>query len=160
MLKQSIIFIALFIFSTSLLLLLSDDVKGDQLFDESLYTTSVIDHNSSLNIYSEQFEELNYNMSDEKINELDEYRIRVRESEDLTDSIEIYTVNMYNDITDKAVIEINNNDITITSDLGPFSTFTSPTFLSYAQFDNNFFISVPFHLYIIYVPVGMTYEFH
>jgi|GEM_PF-3310142 len=159
MLKQSIIFISLFILSVLIIVLLNDDVENDALFASTLHTTSSVDTTSDITINTVHFTDIDSDLSQEKISELMEYKVKVIETSNLTDTVEIHTVNFYDELTENATIKIINNEISITSELGPTTTFSSPSFIVNAQFDNDFFASVPFSVYVIYIPEGMSYNF-
>jgi len=53
---------------------------------------------------------------------------------------------------------MDNNTLTITSNLGPLTIFRSPSFIPYAQFDEDYLVTIPFHMYIVYVPIGFSYS--
>jgi|LGVF01.2.fsa_nt_gb hypothetical protein len=157
MLKQLSILMIAFILSVTVLLLLNDNIEEDQLLEQTLYTTTSLDVDSDLVIHSEYNEDSSYNMNDEKLNDYSKSRIRIVESSELTNTIKIYSNNIYDDITSESVVLIENNVITITSDLGPTVMYTSPTFLTYAQFNYDFFESIPHSFFVIYVPEGTSY---
>ncbi len=159
MLKQLGILMIAFFISVVLIVVFNDDVEKDQLFDTTHYTTSNIDTNLNLSIHSEYNENTTYNMSEEQLSNLAANRISIIESSDLIDTIEIYTINLYEDIVEEAVITISGNEITIISDLGPLSTYASISFLPYAQFDYSYFQGIPYRIYEIHIPEGMAYSF-
>ena len=143
----------------TLILVFNDDVEKEQLFESTLYVTGSINTDVDLIIHSEYNKNINYKMDDEELNTFAKSRIRVIESSNLTDTIEIYTINLYEDIVETAVITINGNKITILSDLGPLSMYASLTFLPYAQIDSNFIQGTPYIIYEIHIPEGLSYSF-
>jgi len=158
MFKQIVIFMALFLLSSTLTIIFNDNVAEDQLFESTLYITSIIDTDIDIIIHSEYNENIDYNMNDEELSAFAESRIRVIESTELTDTIEIYTVNLYGEIVENSVITITSNEITILSDLGQLSTYRSLTFVPYAQFDSSYMQGAPYIIYEIHIPEGLGYS--
>ena len=157
--KQIIIFITLLIVSSSFTILFGDNTEKNNLFGGSLYTSSTIDISKEIIINSSYNQNINYNMNEQELEEFAKQRIIVIESDDLTNTIEIYTINLYEEVTKKSVIDINGNEISINSDLAQLSTYVSLPFIPYAQFDSNYLEGVPYRIYEIHIPKDVNYSF-
>lgn len=160
MLKQIGVFMGLFVIAVTAITVFNDDVEGDELFETSLHSSGVIDPNANLVINALYNKNIKYDLTDEELSEFSASRISIVETSSLTDTIEVYTINLYGDIVATAEITLIGNEITILSDLGPMSTYANLTFLPYAQFDYNYIEGMPYRIYEIHIPEGLTYSFN
>lgn len=157
MLQKTILLAALFLIAVTTIVLTNDDVPIEALHDTTLYMSSAIDTNETLQINSAYNPNSSFDKSDEELQEYAKSKISVIESDSLTNTIEIYTLDVYHNITDTVVIDISGNTLTITSDLAPLSLYKSSSFLTFGQFDSNYFNRIPWRLYEVHIPSGMLY---
>ncbi len=159
MIRRIIIFALVYVASLMALILLNDDVAISEVNDRSLLTSSIINVNQKLLIETVFNENDSFDMDDEYLTQYTSSKIRVVSDAKLIDKLEVYTIDVHNNITDKAVITINGNKITIETDLMPLSLYKSSTFITFGQFDSDYFNRIPGRTYEIHIPEDMQYTF-
>ncbi len=160
MIKKAIIFSLIYVVALVALIAYNDDVEIAYINSKTLTNTLTIDPTNELSIVTQYYSNSQFNMSEEELVQYAASKIRIVESETLTNTVEIYAIDVHNKTTENTVIELIDNELTVLSDLGPLSMYKSSTFLTYGQFDANYFIRVPGRVYELHIPKDMQYSFN
>jgi hypothetical protein len=96
------------------------------------------------------------NTSDEELAK--RYRCEVVESNELTDSVEIYRYKFYDNISKDYEINVDGNNISVKDYLGNVTIYLSVPFISNNQIEE-YLVNFPERVYKIYIPQGMEYSF-
>lgn len=155
--KIILISVVVYLLAVTTLLVVTDEEKTDTLYNRTLQSSYNIDSEQLLEISSEFRSGDSYDLSEEELNDYAIGKVMVVESSSLTDTIEIYELDIYQDITENASIDLQGNTVLITSDLGPLSFYKCSTFLSFGQFDSGYFNRAPNRMYEVHIPEGTPY---
>lgn len=148
MFKRILILVVLFVGSMVILISFNAENDNGELFESYLCKESKIDKDDDLTI----------KLIDNSSDKLLDYKYRVTETDTLVDTIEIYRVKLYDLQNKDYEVNIENNVITINDYLGSVSIYQSLSFVTFAQFNKDYFQSVPSFTYEIYVPKGITLD--
>lgn len=157
MIKRILIVVILYLVSVTILLVITDDEQIDNLSNRTLHSSTSINTENKVEI-SLIFENSDsYNLSEEELNSYSIGKVRILETSKLSNTIEIYTLDIYRNLTENALVTLDGNRVLITSDLGPLSFYKSSTFLTFGQFDSHYFDRAPNRIYEVHIPVGTQY---
>jgi len=156
--RNIVLFLTFFLVSIITLVVFNDNCSSNDLSDMKLRSELSVNPDKifQIDLIYRDIEVLG--MNEDEAKEYHESKLRIVRSLVLTETIEVYSMDVYSGITEDSSFIVDDNGLSIISDFGPISFYKGSTFLTYGQFNPSYFDRVPNRIYEIHIPMDLEYN--